>query len=553
VFPSPGSRFASPETQIAFRGISISELGTISVTGSSSGDHPGRVRSDSDKRGGSFLPDKPFQPGETVTVTTGLDVAGGTDGTFSFVVATPAHPTELGGFPLAGRAHGDVLRFRSRPDLAPVAVTVTTTSPGAARGDIFLGPQLGPIQDGPMIVSPHGGLIWFKRLPADEFATDVRVQRLRGRPVLTWWQGQIGNGVGVGKDVIDDTSYRQVAVVHAANGLSADLHEFRLTRQGTALITAFYPVHTDARSVHGSPSQITEDAVVQEIDIPTGLVLFQWDSLDHVPLDGTHARVKVPFDYFHVNSVDEDTDGNLLISGRYTWSVYKVDHNTGATIWVLGGSHSTFTMRRGARFAYQHDVQALAGGDRLLTVLDNGEAGPERLVHPQSRGVIMHLDLGRHLATRISQLVHVPPLRSWYEGNVQMLPNGDAFIGWGEKPYFSEYDPKGGQIFDGRFVDHNSSYRAWRFPWHALPTAPPDVAFTTATGKITVYVSWNGATDVASWRVLGGASPYALNAVGMGRDRGFETSVSVPTEPYVAVQGLNATGKVLGQSMTIET
>ena len=166
---------------------------------------------------------------------------------------------------------------------------------------------------------------------------------------------------GQGVDQIYDSSYRPVATIRAGNGLSADLHEFQLTPQNTALITAYYPVIWNASSVKGSKRQIVLDSVAQEIDIPTGLVLFQWDSLDHVPLTDSFAgrprRPRTPYDTFHINSIQQDSDGNIVISARNTWTIYKVSHQTGAIIWKLGGKHSSFKMGRNATFAFQHDAR----------------------------------------------------------------------------------------------------------------------------------------------------------------------------------------------------
>jgi Arylsulfotransferase (ASST) len=302
VYPIPGARVASPQTQITFRGMLASQLGSIVATGSRSGVHAGRVRADSDGRGGSFVPATRFVPGETVTVSTSLNVVGGTGGSFRFTVANPAGALPSTHWPPpASRTRGDVQRFHSRPDLAPAQLTLRVGG-RTAPGDIFLPPQFGPVQDGPMIVDAGGHLVWFDRLHGNASAADFRVQTYRAQPVLTWWRGFVTAGVGVGEDVIMDRSYRTVAVVHAGNGLAADLHEFQLTGRGTALVTAYYPVYWDASAVHRSRREIVLDAVVQEIDIPTGLVLFQWDSLDHVPVTAAYApppkSVRSPFDYF---------------------------------------------------------------------------------------------------------------------------------------------------------------------------------------------------------------------------------------------------------------
>ena len=371
MFPIPGSRVASPQSQIVFRGVPITQIGTVTVVGSSSGNHSGTLRGDSDGRGASFLPFTQFAPGETVTVTTSLNIAGGSRGAFRFTVATPAGavPYKLG--ISAPRVPGDVLAFHSRPDLRPVAVRVTHRSRRPLPGDIFLTPWYGPLADGPMIVDPDGGLIWFSPVPAGQRASDLRVQRYLGKPVLTWWQGLSGAGLGFGKDVIYDSSYRQIATVNGANGFPADLHEFEITAQNTALITTYQPVYWDASGVRGGKKrQIVVDSVVQEIDIPTGLLLFQWDSLDHVPVTDSYVRppsprTDHPFDYFHANSVDVDRDGNLIVSGRNTWTIYKIDRHTGAVIWRLGGAHSSFKLAPRTYWAFQHDVRVQAHDDLL--------------------------------------------------------------------------------------------------------------------------------------------------------------------------------------------
>jgi hypothetical protein len=558
VFPSPGGLVATPRTQIAFRGTPAGALGEITVTGSQTGVHSGAIEADSDGNGGSFIPSAAFKAGETVTVATSLNVLGAKGGSFKFTVATPA-----GGIPylarlLVPRVSGDVWRFRSRPDLAAAAARVQNRSGGAGNGDIFVAPQFGPVQDGPEILDSSGKLVWFERVAKGDMASDFRVQSYRGKPVLTWWQGYSDAGVGIGQDVIYDSSYRPVAVVHAGNGLSADLHEFEITPAGTALITAYFPVYWDALSVHGLKSEIVLDSVVQEVDIPTGLVLFQWDSLDHVsagdsyeplPQQGGKHPMRNPFDYFHVNSVALDDDGNLLVSARNTWAAYKVDHRTGAVIWTLGGKHSSFRMGPGTAFAFQHDVRARASNDQFVTVFDDG-AGPPN-VHSESRGLELALDFKRKTAALASQRRHSPSLLAAFEGNVQQLPDLDDFIGWGQQPYFTEYDRRGRLVLDGRFVGDTSTYRAYRFQWTGAPAAPPAVVASTAGKTTTVDVSWNGDTATSSWRVFSGASAAGVRASRTASKAGFETAIKLSSARYVRVAALDSRGRTLATSATI--
>ncbi|MFL5822489.1 MAG: arylsulfotransferase family protein [Solirubrobacteraceae bacterium] len=551
-FPIPGGQVASPETQISFRGIPVTPL---SVVGSESGPHSGRVMRHSDGHGSSFLPKVAFTPGEVVTVRTPstVNVAESKNGVFDFKVATPASQATCVKYPVAPRIRGSVWRFHSRPDLDPAAVKVVTTSKRMAPGDIFVGPGNGPVQTGPMILDPAGRLIWFRPLRGDNWASDFTTQVYLGQSVLTWWQG-CNNGGGV--DEIYNSHYRRVAAVRAGNGLRADLHEFKITRQGTALITSYYPVIWPVQTPHGKVRQVVVDGVVQEIDIrschvgPTCLVLFQWDSLDHVPVRDVHAqRPAKAGDYFHVNSVQQDSDGNLVINSRNTWAAYKVSHDTGRIMWTLGGKHSSFKFGPGAAFAFQHDVRVFAH-DTLVTMFDD-EGGPPA-VGSQSRGLKLRLDLKTMTATLVSQYVHDPALQAFYMGGVQTLPDSHVFVGWGPQGHFSEFDRHGQLLFDARFVGPDSSYRAFRFPWIGIPATFPSVTASDTDNGTQVYASWNGATEVAAWQVLAGSTPTSLTARGVFSKSDFETAMAISRVRYVAVQALDSANRVIGRSPTIQ-
>ena len=271
----------------------------------------------------------------------------------------------------------------------------------------------------------------------------MRVQRYHGQPVLTYGVGHSTGGPGhsEGFDVILDRHYNQVATVNAGNGLKADQHEFALTPQGTALITIYNQVPYDLSSVGGPVNGQVLDGVVQEIDVATGKVVFEWHSLDHVPLADSYqplpASPSTPYDYFHVNSVNLDTDGNLLISARHTSTVYKVDHQTGSVIWRLGGKESTLAAGPGVKFAYQHN--ALPEGQNTVRIFDNESNGVPVL--PHSRIIRVHIDPKAKTATLVSSVEHPDGLSAGSQGNAQLLPNGDTFVGWGQLGRFSEFDP----------------------------------------------------------------------------------------------------------------
>jgi Arylsulfotransferase (ASST) len=551
VSPLPGSRDATPQTQISFLGVPAGELTGVTVTGSHTGRHSGRLEAYSQGDGASFLPAHPFAAGETVTMRALLRAGGVPEPlTDQFTIA---YQDPISSTPETIHPGGasEIQSFRSRSDLRPPTLSVTVSSPAAAPGDIFAAPYDGPGQSGPMILDPSGGLVWFKALPHGVSATNFQVQQYAGRPVLTWWQGDISvHGFGLGEDTIADGAYEDIAHVRAGNGLQADLHDFQLTPQGTALITAYEPIYCNLSAVGGAAYGAVTDGLLQEIDVRTGLVMFQWSSLDHVALSESYelaadSQTDWPFDFFHLNSIDLTHDGSLLVSGRNTWTVYDVNGVTGQIQWQLGGKHPSFAMAPGTNTAWQHDARELPDG--TFSIFDNG-AFPK--VHSQSRGIVLSVNPQLQTVTLVSQFTRPAPLLAYSQGNMQALANGDWFMGWGQIPDFSELSPTGRLLFDAHFPATDQSYRDFRFAWTGTPARPPAFAVTTGSdGTRTVYASWNGATAVASWRVLAGASPTHMRSVAERSRTGFETAIALPAGtagPYVSVQALDAGGHVLG-------
>jgi hypothetical protein len=393
-------------------------------------------------------------------------------------------------------------------------------------------------------VDNSGQPIWENPL-AGKVTTNFRVQRYRGEPVLTWWEGLIEYGHGVGEYVIADASYRTVRRVQAAHGLRGDLHEFVITPRDTALLTSYVITGADLSSVGGSRKGTIQDAIFQEIDLASGRVLLEWHSLDRIPLQESYAPVEANWDFFHINSVDLDNDGNLLVSSRSTHTVYKLDRS-GAIVWRLGGKHSDFEMASGSNFAWQHDARRQPDG--TLTIFDNG-ATPA--VEKLSRGLILDVDEQAMTATLLRQYTH-PKILSGSQGSMQLLTNGNVFIGWGEVPRVSEFERSGRLVFDAVLGKQYQSYRAFRLPWSGTPAEAPAIATAGDYADLTVYASWNGATGVDSWQLLAGAQARSLSPVSSVRSQGFESALRASSAgPYLAVRALDATGSVLGQSRIV--
>jgi hypothetical protein len=547
VYPTAGSRTASPTTSISLRGLAPGKIGDVVVTGSRSGDHRGAVRADSDGNGESFFPDRPFVPGEQVTVALDHQLVGSPAGRVTFTVSRPvtdptASSTESDD--PAGETH-----FRSEPDLHAPIVHVTKGSLDPSAGSLFLAPRGGSGDDGPEIVEPDGSLVWFQPVSGQLRAEDFRVQTYRGRPVLTWYVGRPSHGHGQGSDVVADSTYATIAEVRAGNGYRADHHEFQLTRWGTALITAYQPVHWDLRGIGGPADGIVYDGIFQEIDIPTGNVLAEWHSLDHVDLADSYVTLHPDrkFDYFHINSLDARTPGSVLVSSRNTHTILYVDEATGRVLWRLGGKHSSFT-GAGADLSSQHDAHFVTADD--VSVFDNG-AGAGPALRSYSRAVVVHLDLAARTATLITadDGTFLPVAGS--DGSTQVLPSGDVFVSWGAQHTASEFDRRGREIYRSVLPDSDWTYREFRFVWHGSPTTRPAVAASVAgSAASTVWASWNGATEVASWRVLTGSAPANVSTpAGVHARAGFETAMRLAGRPgYVRVQALAADGSVLATS-----
>ncbi len=530
----------------------------MSVVGSRTGAHAGRLAPYSLGNGASFLPSRPFAEGERVSVRADVRGEGAQRPLLDqFVIA---HQDSISSTPepIHPGPPSDVQYFHSRTDLRPPMVRVTLRSSALAPGYEFVAPYTGPGEAGPMILDQSGALVWFHPLPTGTSATGFRVQEYEGNPVLTWWQGEISvHGFGLGEDLIANRSYTVVARVKAGNGLKADLHDFELTPRGTALITAYDPILCNLSAVGGPADGAVTDGLVQEIDVKTGLVMSQWSSLDHVSLNESYEAARIsttstPFDFFHVNSIGLEQDGSLLISARNTWTVYDVDPRSGQIVWRLGGRRSSFTMAPGTRTAWQHDARELADGS--ISIFDNG-ASPA--IHGQSRGVVLSLDPQLKTATLVSQIVHTPPLLADSQGNVQALENGDWFVGWGQVPDFSEFNAADQLLFDAHFPRGTQSYRDFRFGWTGVPVHPPAFVLRPAAGRAgTAYASWNGATLVAGWRVLSGPSPTQLEPIAQAARNGFETAIALPAgavSPYATVQALDASGAVIGTANTVRT
>ena len=427
-------------------------------------------------------------------------------------------------------------------------MAVKTRQPGATKQELLLAPKRRGGQSGPAILDDGGRLLWFQPMRDGLVANDFRVQTYKKQPVLTWWEGKTGEkGYGEGSWVIADQSYREIARVRAGNGLGGDLHDLELTNRGTAYITIYAEVPADLSVVGSYSDGEAMDSVIQEIDIESGKVVWEWRSLDHVGLEESHAGPpqthRFPYDYFHINSIDEDADGDLLVSARNTWGVYKIDKKSGRVVWRLGGLRSDFALGPGVRFAWQHDARWLPDG--TISVFDN-QATPK--VEDESTAVVIRLDEHARTAHVVRELTHPEGVLAIAEGNAQALPGGGMLVGWGLARRVSELGPDSELLFDLELPEDTDTYRAYRQRWIGRPVTLPALATERTGDRVTAYATWNGATEVTRWQLLAGPSPDKLRPVATARRKDFETVLTARARaPWLAVRALDG-ARVLGTS-----
>ena len=376
---------------------------------------------------------------------------------------------------------------------APPPVRVTTGTQAVGSGDIFVAPfsTAGTYASGAEILDRTGQELWFHPAPAGEEDSDFRPATLHGQPVLTFWQGTGLGGLATGTDYVYNTSYQPIATVHAGDGLSADGHEFLLTDKGDAWIVAYKEQTANLTSMGGNAKQKVINGYVQEIDVKTGKVLFNWSAAKHVPYSQSEqtlpAKASTPWDWFHVNAVKVTSDGNLLIDARDTWTTYKVNSTSGKIIWQLGGKDSTFQLEAatGQRlnkaneiFAWQHDPQQV--GPNTYTVFDNESAGVANTgvdatsEYKNARVVTIKLDPKTKVATLVASDNEPQGQDASSQGNGDRLTNGDELVGWGILPDVSEFSSTGTLLFNLRFPAGVNTYRAYLAPWSAPAPAPAE-------------------------------------------------------------------------------
>ncbi|KAI9729592.1 MAG: hypothetical protein M1834_006788 [Cirrosporium novae-zelandiae] len=479
-------------------------------------------------------------------------------------------------------------QFKSRSDLAPPRLNIIIpTTQDVEKGYLFLAPFAGyqgqwhgPRQPGPYIFRDDGELVWSGYSYYSVWATNFQAARWRGDNVLFSFEGDhnAAYGHGHGHTTILDQHYETVRELRAGNHKITDKHEFHVINEKTALIQIYQPVPRDLTTWGASPEQQwIVDAIIQELDIETGELIFEWASLDHVLPDETILPINPDqagsgynssdaWDYFHINSVDKDSEGNYLISARDACAVHKINGTTGGIIWRLGGTKSDFTLGPEVQFCFQHHARYVSksddGTEETISLYDNSAHGTEsdhgHEVHtaPTSSGKIIKINTATKKATIVQAFYPPDNLLSKSQGSTQLLPNGNVLVNWGSSGAITEFLSNGTPIFhaymdSGLLGEGVQNYRGFRYNWTGLPSETPSIVSLSNTQGTTAYVSWNGDTETAAWRFFAvhtnGNNKSSREYLGDATRTGFETSLHIKDRFITAInaEAISADGRVL--------
>jgi hypothetical protein len=538
VSPRPGAKLVSPATTIVIRHGEVIERESLSemlfhVEATRSGVHFGQVTVADDDRTVVFTPYRQFEPDETVTVTIEAGLAtvshrvlDGIRFKFSTWADDPGDIPDGADFAMPSASTAQSYGARETlphsadryatlpPDFPIITVTAPTTN---TNGGYFFLSNLSDNQAYLLMLETSGEPVYYQRIVPSRKTLDFKRQP---NGLITYFDSLPGVFYGL------DSSYTNVRTYAAGNGYRADHHDLQVLANGHYLVLIWDAHVVDmSKIVPGGQSRAyVIGLIVQELDTANHVV-FEWRSWDHIQITETTEDLTAQrINYTHGNAIEADYDGNILISARNLDQVIKIDRQTGDIIWRLGGQKNEFTLRDDDQFFHrQHDIRRLPNGN--ITLFDNRTD----LTPYYSRAVEYRLDETARTVTRVWEYRNTPDVYAPYLANVQRLPNGNTLVGWGlEWPAATEVRPDGTKEFEFSFVSTGEgSYRVFRFPWVGRPSWPPVLALKESAGRVILSFSWNGATEIGSYRVLGGATTQPNSIITMKERTGFETSLDV--------------------------
>ncbi|KAL4963543.1 uncharacterized protein BDV14DRAFT_176374 [Aspergillus stella-maris] len=426
-----------------------------------------------------------------------------------------------------------------------------------------------PYQVGPTIYDGDGVLVWAGAPQFDNRnAFDFREIDIDGEPYISFiLQHQYADdGTDKGYGYVLDQHYEQKYKTGVVNDLSAfNMHEYKVLEGGkTALACLYHSEYTDLSALDrpNDFSWIIAGGIL-ELDTVTGEVLFEWSSFNNVFVDesvkvyqNSYPANRPGWDYIHVNSVDKNSVGDYLLSARFANTIYYIT-SEGEIAWRLGGKYSDFDLD--FTFSKQHHAQFIEsnGTHHVISFLNNASDELEAEEDVSSALYVEIDSAASPMTAKVIKRINRPDGGlTRLRGNVQTLPNGNTFVGWSERGYQSEHDPDGHLLMEAKFVSTRlSSYRSWKHPFIGRPNTPPDVVssvYGTDESDMTtiIHVSWNGATDIATWRFFARSAEDGVAVpIGETTKTDFETMyIADGYLDWVSAEALDKDGNHLGKS-----
>ncbi|KAJ7776050.1 ASST-domain-containing protein [Mycena maculata] len=434
-------------------------------------------------------------------------------------------------------------------------------------------------EPGAAIYKSNGELVWAESSFGNCY--NFNYQTYDGQQYLTLWVGAggaaVGSQMGFGTVLMMNSSYDVVMNVSAVNPEGTDLHEFNIVKpeNKTVLVTAFHTIPMDLSSIGGPVDGWYSNDIIQEIDIATGAVLFNWTTFDHVALTESYNNISLtgqgftednPFDAVHINSIDKDLEGNYLISARHTQTIYKIAANE-TILWRLGGKMSNFTaLGKGTEFHFQHHVRWRMD-ETHISVFDDGGAfiATDVIIdEPVATGKYLKVDQEAMTVSLTKQFIPGPN-RNYTLAEGSTEPYGDTVVvGYGYTPWTQAYSfdteellfsavigPDNASLWNDNGINNYRAFQTSTLEFTGHPKLPPNVSVTDGA----IFVSWNGATHVASYTLLTGPSVWDVSKkVTKVPKSGFETKIkSAGSSEFIVVAALAANGTTLGKSAVYRT
>jgi hypothetical protein len=409
---------------------------------------------------------------------------------------------------------------------------------------------------------------------------------INGSSFFTFFLPGEDHGFNLGIDqrlpsgVLMNNQYEEVSKTRS-NGSLLDGHEFRILPGGkSTLLTTLGGADADASVLGRKGTRYVLNTGFQEEELGTSNPIFTWDPISNGVLvnescDTTGMRTPPSsgkaWDFFHINSVDKFANGDYLVSGRHMSTIYRISGVDGHIIWRLGGCYDTvsdFEMEDGVPFHWQHHarIRSENATHLIISLFDNAsedmDRGEPKGHHPPVGKVLILDTASKPMTARMLRRFDRPDGgQTPALGSVSVLSDdvetANIFIDWAFDGYISEYDGQGRLILEARFLsDRKKSYRAYKLPFKGEPVEPPilkvlPIGYSDDEAASAFYVSWNGATEVASWAFYGGDTKAikSFKPLAMVKRRGFETSWVTPgVVKYAYAEAFNSDGVSIGMS-----